>query len=233
MESLNTTLYSLQGKKVASISLIPEVFGSAFKKDLVHQVLTSMMANMRSGTAHTKDRGEVSGGGKKPWAQKGTGRARHASNRSPIWVGGGITHGPRNDKDYSCKINSKMRIGALVSVLSEKARLGKVLFTESLEKISGKTKEGEEIVEGWKLVEGFNTLDTRKNVNNMLVVVPEATKEILQGFKNLPYAKITTARNLSAHDVAKARYVVFADANVTQDIILGRWKNLMAKEVSE
>lgn len=233
METLTQNVYSFEGKKVKGITLVPEVFGSALKKDLVHQVLTSIMSNMRAGTAHTKDRGEVSGGGKKPWKQKGTGRARHASTRSPIWVGGGVTHGPTNEKDYSRKINSKMRIGALTSLLSEKVRLGKVLFTESLEKIEGKTKEAEGIVEGWKVVEGFSTLDTKKNENNMLLVVPAATKEILKGFKNLPYAKITTARNLSALDIAKARYVVFADAENVQDILLGRWTNLMAKEISE
>lgn len=229
----NNTIYSLAGKKVKSLDLASEVFGNPFKQDLVHQVVTSMMANMRSGTAHTKDRGEVAGGGKKPWKQKGTGRARHASTRSPIWVGGGTTHGPRSEKDYSHKINSKMRIGALVSLLSEKNRTGKVLFTETLEKASGKTKEGETIVNGWKTVEGFSTLDTKKNVNNMLVIVPTATKEIIGGFKNLPYAKITTARNVSAHDIAQARYIVLADAESVQDIVLGRWKNVMTKVVSE
>ncbi|HEY1041651.1 MAG TPA: 50S ribosomal protein L4 [Candidatus Paceibacterota bacterium] len=233
MEKLTSTLYSLAGKKVKAIDLAPEVFGNPFKQDLVHQVVTSMMANMRSGTAHTKDRGEVAGGGKKPWKQKGTGRARHASTRSPIWVGGGTTHGPRSEKDYSQKINSKMRLGALVSLLSEKNRTGNVLFTESLEKVEGKTKEGETIVGGWKTVEGFGTLDTKKNINNMLVIVPAATKAILQGFKNLPYAKITTARNVSAYDIAKARYVVVADADSVQDIMLGRWNNLMTKKVSE
>jgi large subunit ribosomal protein L4 len=224
-------LYSLAGKKVGDITLAENIFGNPLKNDLVHQVLTSMMANMRAGTAHTKDRSDVEGGSKKPWSQKGTGRARHQSTRSPIWVGGGVTHGPSNETIWSKKINTKMRMGAMTSLLSEKVRLGKVLFTETLEKTSGKTKDAETIVEGWKAVEGFSTLDTKKNENNMLLVVPMATKEIVQGFKNLPYAKITTARNLSALDIAKARYVVIADAKAVQDILMGRWTTLMSKEV--
>ncbi len=233
MESLKQTVYSFMGKKVSDITLTDTIFGNPLKKDLVHQVLTSMMANMRAGTAHTKDRSDVAGGSKKPWAQKGTGRARHQSSRSPIWVGGGVTHGPSNETIWSKKINTKMRMGAMTSLLSEKVRLGKVLFTESLEKVTGKTKEAETIVEGWKAVEGFSTLDTKKNPNNMLLVVPTATEAILQAFKNLPYAKITTARNLSAIDVAKARYIVVADAATVQDILQGRFSNLMAKDMIE
>ena len=129
---LEAPVYSDKAKKVSTVALPASVFGVKWNADLVHQVTISMMSNARAGTAHTKDRGEVRGGGKKPWKQKGTGRARHGSSRSPIWVGGGVTHGPRTEKDFSKKINKKMRTKALFTVLSKKYALGKVLFVDAL-----------------------------------------------------------------------------------------------------
>jgi ribosomal protein L4 len=108
------TVYTTDGKQKGTIDLPDTIFAQKWNADLVHQVATSIMSNARAATAHTKDRGEVSGGGKKPWKQKGTGRARHGSSRSPIWVGGGVAHGPRNDKSYTKKINAKMKVKALL-----------------------------------------------------------------------------------------------------------------------
>ena len=98
-------VYNKEGKELKQIELSEEIFGLKWNGDLVHQVIVSMLSNARETLAHTKTRAEVSGGGKKPWRQKGTGRARHGSNRSPIWVGGGITFGPRNEVNYKRKIN--------------------------------------------------------------------------------------------------------------------------------
>ncbi len=120
--SLEATIYNQKGASAGSITLPKSVFGAKWSADLVHQVVVAMQANQRSGTAHTKDRSEVRGGGKKPWAQKGTGRARHGSSRSPIWVGGGVTFGPRTEKDYSQKINKKMANKALGVLLSKKMK---------------------------------------------------------------------------------------------------------------
>jgi large subunit ribosomal protein L4 len=130
---MEAVVYNKKGKEVSKISLPDKVFSVKWNADLVHQVVTSMQANARTPVAHAKDRGEISGGGKKPWKQKGTGRARHGSTRSPIWVGGGSAHGPRNEKDYSRKINQKMRVKALNTVLSAKLRDGEIIFIDSFD----------------------------------------------------------------------------------------------------
>src|SRR5271167_3601336 len=137
---MNADVYNLQNQKVGAMELPAAVFGARWNSVLVKQVLEAQSANKRSPWAHTKDRSEVRGGGKKPWAQKGTGRARHGSTRSPIWIGGGKAHGPRNDRDYSQKVNKKMKRTALFSVLSRKAKDGEVKVFESLMIEAPKTK---------------------------------------------------------------------------------------------
>ncbi|MFH0712566.1 MAG: 50S ribosomal protein L4, partial [Candidatus Jorgensenbacteria bacterium] len=117
---MKAEVYNKENKKVDTIELSDRVFGAKWNPALVHQVLVSESANRRKPYASTKDRSEVRGGGRKPWAQKGLGRARHGSIRSPIWVGGGVTHGPRPEKDYGKKINKKMKRTAIYSVLSKK-----------------------------------------------------------------------------------------------------------------
>ena len=109
---METTIYSKDGKQKGKINLPEDIFGLKWNADLVHEVITSLGMAKRSPIAHTKNRGEVSGGGKKPWQQKGTGRARHGSIRSPIWVGGGVAHGPRNEKNFMRKVNKKVKDGA-------------------------------------------------------------------------------------------------------------------------
>ncbi len=155
---METTLYNQKGASAGKLTLPTSVFGVKWNADLVHQVAVAMMANKRSGTAHTKDRSEVSGGGKKPWAQKGTGRARHGSSRSPIWVGGGVTFGPRAEKDYSQKINKKMRTKALFTVLSKKMADGKVLFVDTLSLSEMKTKSAAVVVADLAKVSGFERI---------------------------------------------------------------------------
>lgn len=137
---MKTKVYNLEGKETGEIELPERIFNVPANEDLIHQVAVAQMANARVAIADTKDRGEVSGGGKKPWKQKGTGRARHGSSRSPIWKGGGVTFGPTSDRNFTKRINKKMKMKALFMVLSEKLRSNKLMVVEdiSLEKPSTK-----------------------------------------------------------------------------------------------
>ncbi|MBI5369599.1 50S ribosomal protein L4 [Candidatus Uhrbacteria bacterium] len=134
------TLYNQDGKEVGQIELDASLFDVEIQPALVHEAVIAQTANARAAVAHTKNRGEVAGTGKKPWKQKGTGRARHGSRRSPIWVGGGITFGPRNDRNFSVKLNKKARRKALAMVLSDKVQDGKLIAVEQLKAEAGKTK---------------------------------------------------------------------------------------------
>src|SRR5438477_12824932 len=127
---MKVKLYDIEGKAKGERELDASVFGVPVNPTVVHEVMVGIAANARQSLAHTKTRGEVRGGGKKPWAQKGTGRARVGSNRSPIWRGGGITFGPRNDKNYEREVPKKMRRKALLMVLSEKAKNNQLLVID-------------------------------------------------------------------------------------------------------
>src|SRR3990167_7958338 len=137
---MKVKLYNQVAEEVGKTELPDEVFGLKWNADLVHQVVTSQEANRRPTVAHAKGRGEVRGGGRKPWRQKGTGRARHGSIRSPIWKGGGVTHGPLKEKNYKKKINKKMAKKALFAVLSAKARDNEIIVLDDLKFSEPKTR---------------------------------------------------------------------------------------------
>src|SRR5476651_1687466 len=143
---MEAKIYNQKGVASGNITLPEKVFAAKWRSDLVHQVVQSMRSNKRAGTADTKDRGEVRGGGRKPWKQKGTGRARHGSIRSPIWVGGGVTHGPLSEKNYKRKISKSMRAQALFSVLSKKLKDAEMLFVDTLLTKDIKTKGALEVM---------------------------------------------------------------------------------------
>lgn len=133
-------VYNQENKKIGTIELPAKIFGVRWNADLVHQAATALEGNRRQPLAHTKTRGEVRGGGRKPWRQKGTGRARHGSTRSPLWIGGGVTFGPRKEKVFAKKINKKMKQLALFSVLSKKAAAGQIKVIDNLNIKEPKTK---------------------------------------------------------------------------------------------
>lgn len=218
---MKATIYNTKGTEAGMIDLPEAVFGAKRNSKLVTQVVLAMQANARPTVADTKDRGEVRGGGKKPWKQKGTGRARHGSIRSPIWRGGGTTHGPLKEKDYSQRINKKMRSKAVAVVLSEKLKDGKVLFVDSLPMKEPKTKDAKAVLAGLAKVKGFAELATRRN-NAALVLTGSKNDAVLRSFRNMGNVMVEEARNVNPVEILKYRYVVVADADASVKTLASR-----------
>jgi large subunit ribosomal protein L4 len=206
---METQIYNQKGKSVGSLALPESIFGLPWNGDLVHQVVTAMQANARTPVAHSRTRAEVSGGGRKPWKQKGTGRARHGSTRSPIWKGGGVTHGPRNDKDYSQKINKKMKAKALYTVLSEKLRKGQILFVEELALKDIKTKDAVALIKDLSAVKGFEKLVGGKKPNTY-ITIPAKGETLKKSFANIPTVEIDEVRNINPVDLLAFRYIIIS-----------------------
>lgn len=216
-------IYNTKGKEVATISIPETVFGLAWNGDLVHQVVTSMMSDARDSIAHTKDRSEVRGGGKKPWRQKGTGRARHGSRRSPIWVGGGITFGPRNDKDFSRKVNKKMKTKALYTILSQKVRDGEVLFVDALAFAEPKTKEAKEVIKTLAQTKGYETLATKRK-NTAYIATGAKNANTKKSFDNFSNIKLDEVRNLNPIDLLTYKYLIIENPDVSVKQLEARMK---------
>ncbi len=187
---MKAPLYSKEGKKKSEIVLNPKVFGVSVNQRLLNLVRNGYAANLRSGTAHTKTRGEVRGGGKKPWRQKGTGRARAGSIRSPLWKGGGTIFGPQT-RDYTVHLSQSMRLSALASALSFKAAEKKLVVLEGTQLSSPKTKEWVEMVKA-------QPLDGRR----ALCVVKEVDENTRRASRNMrEWIDVKEARNFTAYDV--------------------------------
>jgi large subunit ribosomal protein L4 len=207
--ALEASVFTQDGKSKGSVALPADIFGLPWNADLVHQVITSMLSSIRRGTAHTKTRGEVRGGGKKPWQQKGTGRARHGSIRSPLWPGGGITHGPRNDKNYTRTVTKGMKAKALFTILSKKMRDGEVLFVDALAPKEAKTKEAKKLIGQLGTIKGFEMLALRRN-NAAYIALPEKTAAVKRSFANFSNMEVDEVRNINPVDLMKFKYVVIA-----------------------
>jgi len=195
---MKVSLYDQQGKEVGQTLLPKEIFEVKLNADLVHQVVVSQMANRRQVIAHTKDRSEVRGGGRKPWRQKGTGRARHGSRRSPIWKGGGVTFGPTKERVFKKKINIKMRRKALFMVLSAKAKEKILIVLDEGFKIEKpKTK---------LMVEILQKLPCKQQ--SCLLALANMDKNVIRAASNLPKVKIMQAKDLSVLDLLNFKYLV-------------------------
>ncbi|KKP82956.1 MAG: 50S ribosomal protein L4 [Candidatus Nomurabacteria bacterium GW2011_GWF2_35_66] len=206
---METQIYNQKGKSVGKFNLPESIFGVPWNGDLVHQVVTAMQANARTPVAHTKDRSEVRGGGRKPWKQKGTGRARHGSSRSPIWKGGGVTHGPRNEKSYDQKINKKMKAKALYTVLSEKLRKGQLIFVEELNLKAIKTKDAVAVMKDLSSIKGFERMVGGKKPNTY-ISVPAKGDVLKKSFANIPTVEIDEVRNMNPVDLLAYRYIIIS-----------------------
>ncbi len=205
--NMEAKIYNQKGAETGKINLPEKVFGAKWRSDLVHQVVQSMRSNKRAGTADTKDRGEVRGGGRKPWKQKGTGQARHGSTRSPIWVGGGVTHGPLAEKNYKRKISKSMRAQALFSVLSKKLKDGEIIFVDSLAPASIKTKDAVKVVQSLAKVSGWKTVDASKKPR-VLTALFGRNDKTEKSFRNIPSLEIAFLKNLNPFDVLNYKYLL-------------------------
>ena len=183
-------VYNQEAQQVGTIELADGIFGLPINQDLLYQVVTSQIANQRQVVAHAKGRGEVRGGGKKPWRQKGTGRARHGSMRSPIWRGGGVTHGPTKERIFKKQINKKMIQKALRVALSSKARDGQLFIIDSIKMEQPKTKEMAVVMKRFTALMGGK-------LNNILLVTPTDSGTVYKSARNLPYLDTVEARNLN------------------------------------
>jgi len=208
---METAVYNLKNEKVGTINLPDGVFGAKWNSVLVKQVLDAQQANARSPWAHTKTRGEVRGGGRKPWRQKGTGRARHGSTRSPLWVGGGKSHGPRNERDYSEKVNKKMKRIAVFSVLSKKMRDGEIKFFEDFSIEAPKTKA--------LALALRNILDMKKYAKryDVALVVNGDNKNLFRASSNLEKTKAVQADSLNVYDLMNHKNI-FIEKNAVETI---------------
>ena len=186
------TLTKTETKKI----LDKNIFEVPMNSNLVHQIATSQMSNRRQVVAHTKTRGEVSGGGKKPWRQKGTGKARHGSIRSPIWVGGGVTFGPRNERNFKKDVPKKMKKKALFMVLSEKLKNDSLIIVDSFDIKEVKTKEVKKMIDSLGL-EG-----------SVLIALEDLNETMIKSARNIEKVATIQAKDLNCLDVLTYKYLV-------------------------
>jgi len=210
---METTVYSQAGKTAGNVTLPESVFGVAWNPDLVHEVVIGMQSNARAGTAKVKDRSEVSGGGKKPWKQKGTGRARHGSSRSPMWKGGGVAHGPTNEKDFSKKINKKARQKALAVTLSRKFVDGEMLFVDTLTFDAPKAADAKAVMQAIATGSKQTSLATKRK-NAALIVLTERNDATEKSFRNFGNVAVMQVKDVSPVDLLTYKYVVVANPDV-------------------
>ena len=197
----NVSVYNMEGKEVGTIELNDAVFGVKVNEHLVHMAVVQQLANNRQGTQKAKTRSEVSGGGRKPWRQKGTGHARQGSTRSPQWTGGGVVFAPV-PRDYSFKINKKEKRAALKSALSDKVANGKLVVVDALTFDAPKTKE-------------FAKVMTNLKVNDKaLVVLNDNNENVVLSARNIPSVKTSLTNTINVYDVVNAKTLV-----LTQDAV--------------
>lgn len=224
---MESPVYSTEGKKVSTVKLPESVFGLRKNADLVKQVVDSLLSSKRKPVAHTKDRSEVRGGGKKPWRQKGTGRARHGSTRSPIWVGGGVTHGPRNDKNYERKVSKKMRVKALHTILSGKNKDGEIILVDSFSFKEPKTKEAITVLKNLSGVKGFENLFTKRK-NSAVIALAKKDRETEKSFRNLSNVEVVEARNLDPISILQYKYLILENPDESLKVLPGMKKTKKA-----
>jgi large subunit ribosomal protein L4 len=218
---MESTVYNQEGKATGKVKIPEGIFDLPWNADLVHEVVRLMNSNSRMNIAHTKTRGEVSGGGKKPWQQKGTGRARHGSTRSPIWVGGGIAHGPRNDKNFDRKINKKVKTKALLTVLSRKWKEGEILLIDEMKMKVPKAKEAKNILTIFSKIKGYEKLAT-KGKNAAVIALSGKSEAVTKSFRNFGNVSVEEFRNINPVSILNHTYLIISNPEMA-------FKTLIAK----
>lgn len=191
------SVYNQQGKEVGKMELDPKVFNVEINKALVHQAVEAQRANTRVTVAHAKGRADVRGGGRKPWRQKGTGRARHGSSRSPIWRGGGVTFGPTKERNFSRSLNKKMKKKALCMGLSDKVSENALVIIDSLDIPEGKTK---------KMLSILKSLPVKNS--STLIVQAEKSEGTVRSVQNIPKVSTISADSLNIIDVLAKKFII-------------------------
>ena len=204
---MKTIVYNQKGEEMGEIELPESIFGVKLNTNLLHQVAISQMSNRRQSNAHTKDRGAVRGGGRKPWRQKGTGRARHGSIRSPIWIGGGVTFGPTNEKNYKKIIPKKIKRKALFMVLTEKLKSNTLIVVDDINLSSIKTKEMFQIINTL-----FKNLNLKKG--KTFIALPEYNENIIKSARNITDLKTIQAKDLNALDLLNTKYLIMLQKSI-------------------
>ncbi len=199
----NVKLYNLEGKTTGELTLSDELFGVTPKPALIHEAYIAQLANGRQPLAHTKTRGDVSGGGKKPWKQKGTGRARHGSTRSPIWVGGGVTFGPRSDRDFTIKVNRKVRRAALRMILSDRVANDHFVALDALDMKEGKTRA---LGAALKKLPGFG--------RPLLMVIDPKNVQARRAAANIQGVTTIAPNSLNVRDLLSHEFVMIPKAEI-------------------
>ena len=200
---LKTKVYNLEGKETGELKLDEKIFGVKIRPSVVQQVVEAILANRRQVLAHTKQIGEVRGGGKKPWKQKGTGRARHGSRRSPLWVGGAVTFGPTKERNFTKKVNQKVKQKALFMVLSDKFNNEKLTVVEKLEIPSRKTKDLLSALSKFKL-------DDKKT----LIGIEKKDENTQTSSKNLKTVKVIPVTSLNVYSLLKYENLVLTKESI-------------------
>ncbi len=198
-------VYKTDGAKAGTMELPDALFGVSVDPELVHEAIRIQEANARIRLAQVKGRSDVRGGGRKPWRQKGTGRARHGSRRSPIWTGGGITFGPNKAKNFAKKMNKRARRKALAMVLSEKLTTKRLVIVDAYEVLEAKTK---------------NVAALRKALpgagSSALIVTGKEDASLVRGAQNLPRTSTLGAMSLNVRDIVRAKYLILSKGAVEQ-----------------
>ncbi len=201
------TIYNTTGKKVKALELPASIEKASWSPDLVHQIAVTQQGNRRGGLAKVKDRAEVRGGGRKPWKQKGTGRARHGSIRSPIWSGGGVTHGPTGEKNFERKINTRMARRALHAVLHRKATEAELVVLDTLAIADAKTKQGVAFLK--ELVDAHIIGEK----GTVLVLTDKGDTGTVRALRNIDRVSVMDARNANTLDLLSHKYILISETS--------------------